>query len=325
MNILFLTTSSSVDIGDPQSIYGSLLSGFVKDGNNVFAVSPTERRNNKKTYLIKDGHYKLLKVRTGNIEKTNAIEKGISTITIGIQFKRAIKKYFKGVKFDLILYVTPTVTFCTVVGYFRKRDNAKTYLMLKDIFPQNAVDLGMFSERSLFYKYFRMKEKKLYKLSDAIGCMSPENRKYLLKHNDYLDERRVEILPNSINPKKENLRKKSLSDKYRKKYNIPLNAKVFIYGGNLGRPQGIDFIINCFKDNKDLKNAFFVVCGAGTEYKKLEEFKNENDIKNLLVLKGLPREEYSEFLNVADVGLIFLDYNFTIPNFPSRLLSYMEK
>lgn len=26
----------------------------------------------------------------------------------------------------------------------------------------------------------------------------------------------------------------------------------------------------------------------------------------------------------ADVGMIFLDYRFTIPNFPSRLLSYMD-
>ena len=46
---------------------------------------------------------------------------------------------------------------------------------------------------------------------------------------------------------------------------------------------------------------------------------------NLLLLNGLPKKEYSEFLNIADVGLIFLDYNFTIPNFPSRILSYMEK
>jgi glycosyltransferase involved in cell wall biosynthesis len=29
-------------------------------------------------------------------------------------------------------------------------------------------------------------------------------------------------------------------------------------------------------------------------------------------------------VGACDVGLIFLDYRFTIPNFPSRLLSYMQ-
>ena len=98
-----------------------------------------------------------------------------------------------------------------------------------------------------------------------------------------------------------------------------------MYGGNLGKPQGIPFIIECLKEVKNLKDTYFVICGNGTEYKKLEEFNNSNQINNLLLLSGLPKTEYEELLNVADIGLIFLDYNFTIPNFPSRLLSYMEK
>ena len=99
-----------------------------------------------------------------------------------------------------------------------------------------------------------------------------------------------------------------------------------MYGGNLGRPQGIPFIIECLKEVKNLDNAFFVICGSGTEYKKLEEFRENNkDMHNLLLLNGLSKQEYDEFLNIADVGLVFLDYNFTIPNFPQRILSYMEK
>ena len=324
MNILFLSLLNINSI-DEENIYMDLLNEFIKKNNDVFIVSPIERRYNKNTHLLNFDNCKILKVKTGNIQKTNIIEKGISTLLIENQFKNAIKKYFNDVKFDLVLYATPPITFCNVIKYIKKRDNARTYLMLKDIFPQNAVDLKMFSKKSIFYKFFRKKEKTLYKMSDRIGCMSPKNKEYLIQHNSYLDENKIEVFPNSINIKKENYRNMELNKKYRKKYNIPNESKVFMYGGNLGKPQGIPFVIECLDKVKNLSDVYFIICGSGTEYKKLEGFKNNSNINNLLLLDGLPKKEYDELLNVADVGLIFLDYNFTIPNFPSRLLSYMEK
>jgi glycosyltransferase involved in cell wall biosynthesis len=38
----------------------------------------------------------------------------------------------------------------------------------------------------------------------------------------------------------------------------------------------------------------------------------------------LPQLEYDKLLLSADIGLICLDKKFTIPNYPSRILSYME-
>lgn len=325
MKVLFLSLSPNVDLEDTQAIYGSLLHEIVKRGNDVYVVTPNERKNKQNTTLITKKHYNLLKVKTGNIQKTNIIEKGISTLLIEKQFKHAILKYFENIKFDLILYATPPITFCNVIRYFKKRDNSKTYLMLKDIFPQNAVDLKMFKKSSIIYKYFRKKEKKLYEISDVIGCMSPKNKEYLITNNNYIDKNKIEIFPNSIIPKKENIRNKSLNKKYRDKYNIPYESRVFMYGGNLGKPQGIPFIIKCIEDTKNINNIFYVICGTGTEFNKIENYIKENKSDNILLLNGLPKKEYTELLNVADIGLIFLDYNFTIPNFPSRLLSYMEK
>lgn len=324
MNVLFL---SLVDIKnfDEENIYVDLLRELKLKNNNVFIVSPIERRNKEKSNVREFDNSKILRVKVGNIQKTNFIEKGISTLLIEKQFICAIKKYFNGVKFDLILYATPPITFCNVISFLKKRDNAKTYLMLKDIFPQNAVDLNVFSNQSIIYKYFRHKEKKLYKISDRIGCMSKKNVEYLIKNNEYLSKDKIEIFPNSITPKVDNKRNLELNIKFRKKFNIPLDSKVFMYGGNLGKPQGVDFIIDCLKKCSEINDCFFVICGSGTEYKRLEKFKNDFFINNLLLLNGLPKKEYMDFLNVADVGLIFLDYNFSIPNFPSRILSYMEK
>ena len=325
MNILFLTLSSNIDIDDKQSIYGSILHELNKDGHKILVASPNERKNKKPTSLEIKENISYLRIKTGNIQKVNKIEKGISTLLIERQFKNAIKKYTKDIKFDLILYSTPPITFCNVIKYFKKRDNAKTYLMLKDIFPQNAIDLNYFSKKSPIYKYFRNKEIKLYKLSDKIGCMSPANKEYILKHNNYLEKSKVEVFPNSIIPDPKNKRNLTINKQLRKKYNIPEKSVVFMYGGNLSKPQGIDFVIKCLKETKDIKDIFYVICGTGTEYKKLEAYQNKTNQKNLLLINGLPKKEYTDLLNIADVGLIFLDYRFTIPNFPSRLLSYCEK
>lgn len=71
------------------------------------------------------------------------IEKGINMMLIQQRYIRAIRTFYNQVKFDLVLYPTPPITFLKVVEYVKKRDGAQSYLMLKDIFPQNAVDIGM--------------------------------------------------------------------------------------------------------------------------------------------------------------------------------------
>lgn len=78
------------------------------------------------------------------------IEKGISTLMIEGQFLRAIKKHFNDVTFDLVIYSTPPITFEKVILFIKERDLANSYLLLKDIFPQNALDLNMFSKKVLF-------------------------------------------------------------------------------------------------------------------------------------------------------------------------------
>lgn len=324
MNLLFLTLLDFKSYNE-RNIYCDLLREFVKKGHNVYCISPTERRNEVQTHFEEDGH--ILKLKIGNTQKTNVIEKGISTVLIEPQFIGAIKKYFKDIKFDLVIYSTPPITFVNAVKYVKKRYGAKTYLLLKDIFPQNAVDLGMMKKsgvKSLLYKYFRSKEKRLYAISDKIGCMSQANADYVLKHNPEILAERVEICPNSIEVTNEMLSPEQKAE-IRQKFNIPTDNTVFIYGGNLGRPQDIPFIIECLKANADFDDRFFVICGTGTEYPKLKNYIDAEKPANVLLINGLPKNEYESFVGCCDIGLIFLDHRFTMPNFPSRLLSYMQK
>ncbi|WP_237718781.1 glycosyltransferase family 4 protein [Alkalibacillus haloalkaliphilus] len=264
-------------------------------------------------------------MKIGNITKTNLIEKGISTLTIESKFLKAVKRKLSHVKFDLVLYSTPPITFEKIIKYVKKRDQAKSYLLLKDIFPQNAVDLGMFSKKNPIYWYFRAKEKKLYKTSDYIGCMSQANVDYVYNNNSYLQAKstEIEVCPNSIELKSVNINQKKKVE-IRKKYGIPTDKTIFLYGGNLGKPQGIDFLIKCLRQNEKSEGAFFVVVGSGTEFDKLKLFFGNEKPRNSLLLSYLPKDDYEVLANSCDVGLVFLDKRFTIPNFPSRILSYMN-
>lgn len=326
MNIIFLTLSRISDVRS-HGIYTDLMRKFRDEGHNVYIVTPHERRFGKSTELVERDGVKILGVKTLNIQKTNVVEKGLGTLLIESQYKSAIKKYFAGINFDLVLYSTPPITFTKVVK-FVKRENpqAISYLLLKDIFPQNAVDIGLFGKNSLFHKMFRKKEIELYKNSDYIGCMSPANVKFVVEHNDFIDPSRVEVAPNSIEVEFSEKSPEEIAierTEIRKKYNLPLDKPIFIYGGNLGKPQGIPFVIECLDALKDRKDVHFVIAGDGTEFVRLLEWITVSKPSNVSLFKRLSKDDYEILVRNCDVGLIFLDHRFTIPNYPSRLLSYL--
>lgn len=325
MKVLFLTLLDFNSI-DESGIYTDLMREFVKENHQLYIISPSEKRKQITTHLIEEQNYIILKLQIGNTQKTSTVEKTISTLTLESKFKQGIKKYFSDIKFDLVIYSTPPITIQKAVEYVKNRDGAKSYLLLKDIFPQNAVDLGMMSKKgikSIPYHLFKSKEKKLYNSSDYIGCMSQANVNFLLKENPYLNKANVEICPNSISPFEIKVDSQIKND-IRNKYNIPLDKTIFIYGGNLGKPQGIDFLIKCLEMNRLNNDVYFIIAGSGTEFGKLSAYFENNALPNAQLFKQLPKQDYEVLANSCDIGLIFLDHRFTIPNFPSRLLSYMQ-
>lgn len=153
--------------------------------------------------------------------------------------------------------------------------------------------------------------------------MSQANVEYVLKHNAELDLNIVEVCPNSVEVVDMSV-DATTRENIRKKYDIPTNKKILIYGGNLGKPQGIDFLIECLKSQYNRDDVYFLIVGDGTEFGKLESYMKAEKPMNVKLMKRLPKDDYDTMVAACDVGMIFLDHRFTIPNFPSRLLSYMQ-
>lgn len=321
MNILFLSISNAISNLNNRGIYPDLLRYFAGQGHQVTIVCPYERRTKQSTQIKVSGNVTTVGVKTLNITKSNFLEKGIATLLIEYQYEKAIKKHLGTKEFDLILYATPPITFNKLISNLKNKFGAKTYLMLKDIFPQNAVDLGFMRKNGLMYTYFRNKEKKLYEISDYIGCMSEANVEYLIKNNSFLNKDKIGICPNAIDIKERSVKdKKTIFSEYK----IPFDRPVFLYGGNLGAPQGIEFLIDTLSEFLNREDCYFLIVGSGTCSKLLLKWINLRNPSNISFIPMLSREKYEELEACCDVGMIFLDRRFTIPNFPSRLLAYLE-
>ncbi|RZK43804.1 MAG: glycosyltransferase WbuB [Pedobacter sp.] len=321
MNVLFLTMIRINSLAE-RGIYTDLMQEFVNHGHQVYIARPSERRFGEQTGIKKDGGLTLLNIKTYNFKECSLVEKGFATLRLEGQFLSATKRYFKDTKFDLIIYSTPPITFSRVISYFKKRDSALSYLLLKDIFPQNAVDLNMMKKGGLIHRYFRAKEHQLYAVSDYIGCMSPANVNYVLKHNPSVSQARVEVNPNSNYPLIEEI-SETERIAIREKYGIPTDKIICVYGGNLGVPQGIGFLKEILQQVPN-DNIFYLIVGTGTAFDSLNDWFQLEKPSYAVLFNVLPKDEYDILLRSCDIGLIFLDPRFTIPNFPSRLLSYME-
>ena len=322
MKILFVCS----DYPKPEkgsNIYTDLAEALNNNNHVVKVVVAEEKKKIKKTTLFEENGIPVLRVKTGNLYEVGFIEKTITFLTVSHSLKKGINEFFAHENFDLILFQSPPVTFHRVIKWAMNKYKAPSYLMMKDIFPQNGVDIGLYSKASPVYWYFRNQEKKLYKTSSKIGCMSLRNISYLMEHNPYINKDKFEIFRNTVkiednkisNEEKENIRKK---------YGLEKDDVVAIFGGNFGKPQGLDFLLDILDEYKYAKKLKFVLIGRGTEKNRIFSEIKEKGYKNVYTYDFIPRKDYENLTRTCDIGLIFLDKRFTIPNYPSKTLSYLE-
>lgn len=327
MKVLFLT--SVYNYNDKGNLNVDLIDTIAAHGHEVTVITPKERKYSLEEKIERHGSITTLQFKCLNFRgKVNAIEKGVSTLTLGYLYLRAIKKYFKGIPYDMVIYTTLPITYKPVLKYLKRKYGTFCYLQQKDFFPQSAVDLGMLKKGSLPYKLFRSIEIGLFKASDKIGLMSPKNVEYIMKENSYLASNVAEYCPNGIvpTPREEIKKRKENASRMREKLGIPQDAVVFLYGGNISRAQGIEFIEEMFSKlaATPIDKTYFMMIGSGNGYDELKGHVDSLGLTNVKFIGLLPKNEFDGILVVADVGMVFLDHRFTIANIPSRILAHMD-
>ena len=317
LNILFVFFTLP-DLSQ-SSMYSDMVNIFHENGHKVFPMAPTNNKETKSIILNEQG-IDVLRVKTRDVFSKDLIQKGIANVLLPYQYKKAFLKFWKKQSFDLIIVATPSVMFADFVSYAKKKTDAKVLLLQKDIFPQNAVDLGFMKKDSLIYNFFKKNEIKLLKTADKIGCTSEGNKNYLLKHNLFLKNENLDIVYNSTKLLKKNLEDNSLITE---KYNT-VGKFVVVFGGNMGKPQQLENVLQLAKNTSIYKDVLFLIIGKGTEVDELKKEVQNMNLSNILFVDKVPREEYFNLLSNCNLGLISLHQDFTVPNTPMKLNDYLN-
>ena len=315
MNVLLLNVAFP-DLEEGANLYGDLAMEFAARGHAMHVATLLERRRGRESRLTPQRGVQVLQVASGDLFNVGFVRKGLTMLGLERDFRNAIRRTWPTLRFDLLLYPTPPITFVGLVEDLKREQGCATYLILRDIFPQNAVDVGIMG-KGLAYRHFRRVERRLYSVSDRIGCMSPANLEWVAR--DGVPRSKLELLPNwrrirEAPPAGPDLRKQwGLEGKF-----------LAVFGGVIGMAQELEFLLELAGACRDRDDVAFVVIGEGNRKPALREVAERMQLHNVHFKDRVGPADFGRLLRQADAGLINLDRRFTIPNYPSKVLDYME-
>lgn len=320
MNILFLFIKYPENPGDT-NLTKDLSDEFARRGESVYVATIRETKHMLDTQVAVENNINVLRVKTGNMfDNVSRFEKLVSMMTLNNEVLKQIKNHWGDVKFDFIVGTSPHMANYKLIRGLKKHYNCPAFLILWDLFPQNAKDLGLIKNKFIF-NYFQNIEKKNLKSFDYIGCQSIGNLDYMNNNYKYLDSKKLFLFPQWSKIGKELEFDKN---NMREKYGFTPDDFILVFGGNMGKPQNLSNIINLANEVKLEKKVKFLFVGQGTETKKLKTLVKNLNLTNVTFEDFIPREDYEKLIASCDVGLVSLDPRFTFPNFPSKILDYLK-
>ena len=285
-------------------------------GHEVFVLTPKPTQKERISVQKIDG-INVLFFRSGRIKNVGKLKRTINESLLSYLAFQSAKKYLKENPCNGIIYYSPSIFFGSLVRKLSNLWNCQSYLILRDIFPQWAIDNNLLKENSLAHLYFNFFEKINYKSADRIGVMSPSNLEFFKSKN--INTSKFEVLYNwaqlSDVPEERN--------NFRKKLKLE-NKIVLFYGGNIGHAQQMINLINLAKKFTKNSSVHFLFVGLGDEVELLLKEVKNNKLKNITYLQQVNQNTYFEMLNEFDIGMFSLHSEHKTHNFPGKLLGYME-
>ncbi|MDM2827714.1 glycosyltransferase family 4 protein [Citrobacter sp. Cpo089] len=284
-------------------------------GHEPVVICPDDKI--KSLDILKLDGVTIYKFPNGSIKDVSKFYRAINESALSFNAWRFVSKHLSEDKIDGIVYYSPSIFFGPLVKKIKQKHRCKSYLILRDSFPQWLVDQKIIKKNGLAEKYFRCFERINYNAADCIGVMSDRNKDIFI--NKYSDKYNVQVLFNWANfksidiiPHSTLLSKMSLQDKV-----------IFFYGGNIGHAQDMMNLMRLVKSMAYRDDVHFLLVGQGDEVPVVENFILNNSLNNCTYLPSITQCEFKSVLKVVDVGLFSLAKNHSVHNYPGKLLGYM--
>jgi len=315
LKLLVLTDTYLPDRVSGAALVHDLVGGFAAEGHSVTVLTPARHKLPKAVVQEEDGAT-VIRFWAGRLKGVSLAQRAWNEFNLSRRAESILKIEQSQQAWDGIVFYSPSIFWGSLVRRLKRNGSGRAFLILRDIFPQWAIDARIMHE-GVISAFFRYYERLQYRAADVIGVQMERDIRYFDdRAREYRDK--AILLRNwsettSVEPK----------ETYRREWGI--GEKILcIYGGNVGRAQGLENLVEIAALLKGDSRIHIAIVGDGTEVNRI---RNEIDVRGLTNIRyygSLPQEEFLLVMAEADVGLVFLDPRLTTNNFPGKLLSYMR-
>jgi glycosyltransferase involved in cell wall biosynthesis len=318
MRILILVVYYLPSVMSSAKLIGDLAREFHDLGHEVVVAAPDDTIV-RGCEVTGESGIKVVRIKTGEIKSASRWLRAWREVMLSYMMWRKGKDFFLQNPSDIIIYYSPTIFFGSLVARLKRLYRCPSYLILRDIFPQWAVDAGVLRRGSLVHRFFEYKAKQNYDAATVIGVQTPANLQYFSERG-LSRKYRLEVLYNWAAKTEE----RQAFGGYRNRLGLE-GKTVFFYGGNIGVAQDMDNILRLAEALQNEKNAFFLLVGDGSEVPRMKSLMEAKGLTNIAIHPPVDQEAYLEMLSEFDVGLVSLDRGLRTQNFPGKILSYMDQ
>lgn len=289
---------------------------FAAQGHQLTVILPSWEI--KEDFLIEemDG-FQVLRLKSPRTKDVNYARRTLSEFLMPFFMKRGYKKSpLRDEKWDGVAWYAPSIFHAPFVNDLKKASDCKGYLIIRDIFPEWAVDMGLMG-RGLIYRFFSAVAHYQYSVADVIGVQTPGNLSYFDRWKEIKGKKLV-VLQNW------------LADTKPDSCSISINGttlagrKIFVYAGNMGIAQGMDILIDLAEKLKDRRDIGFLFVGRGSEAKRLAAESRKRSLDNIEFKDEIHPDEIPALYAQCSVGIVSLDQRHKSHNIPGKFLSYMQ-
>jgi glycosyltransferase involved in cell wall biosynthesis len=259
----------------------------------------------------------VLRLKTPEHKNIGRVRRAIAEILMPYFMIRNFRKsVLNNAKWDAVIWYSPTIFLGPFVYYLKRQNACPSYLILRDIFPAWALDLGLIRKGPVFY-FFRMFERFQYSIADCIGVQATGNLDYFKAWPSFA-HKKIEVLQNWLSPK-------PLSHCSVDVSTLPIaNRKIFVYAGNMGIAQGMGDLLLLAEALLPRNDIGFLFIGRGSDMELLKQDAKNRGLANTVFFGEIDAVQIPGLYAQCDVGLIALDVRHKTHNIPGKFLSYLQ-
>ena len=301
-----------------------LAAEFVAQGHEPVVIVPDETLEVPWTEESVAGH-SVLRLRAPGTRGYGHLRRAVREMLLPFAMLRALlKSPFRRTRWDGLVWYSPTIFFGPLIWFLQRRAGCASYLILRDIFPEWSLDLGLM-RRGPVYLFFKAVARFQYSVADFIGVQTPSNLPYLAgwassanRPLDVPERRRLEVLQNWLAMAPDVGSSIAVSD------TVLTGRKIFIYIGNMGVAQGMDIFIELADSLRDRHDIGFLFVGRGTAVPHLRQMARSRSLENTVFHEEVDPSEMPGLLSQCHVGLLALAPSHRTHNIPGKFLTYVQ-